>query len=90
MDYLVNKNGKEILIEGEMQTIKADVSSLFKECRKAKNLTQQALADKAGMNRVDVSRFESGRYNPSLELMARYAAALDCGIKIELVSNDNN
>lgn len=85
MDYLVNRNGEEILIECEMQTIKDDVSSLFKSYRKSKNITQQTLADKAGMNRVDVSRFESGKYNPSLELMVRYAAALDCDIKIDLI-----
>lgn len=90
MDYLVNKNGKEVLIEGEMQTIKRDVSSLFKNYRKSKNMTQQTLADKAGMNRVDVSRFESGKYNPSLELMARYALALDCDIKLELISQEHD
>ena len=85
MDYLINKNGKVILVEGELETIKSDISTIFKNERKAKKLTQQALADKAGMNRVDVSRFESGNYNPSLELMARIAAALECEIKLELI-----
>ncbi len=88
MDYLINKKGKEILIEGELENIKSDISSLFKSERQAQSLTQQALAKRAGMNRADVSRFESGRYNPSVELMARYAAALNCEIKIQLIPKE--
>ena len=48
------------------------------------------MASAAGMARPDISRFESGRYNPSLELMVRYAHALGCELKIELVPTDEN
>lgn len=57
----------------------------YKEMRKEKKLSQEQVAAAAGMARPDISRFESGRYNPSLELMVRYAHALGCELKIELV-----
>ena len=58
--------------------------------RKNKKLSQEQVASAAGMARPDISRFESGRYNPSLELMVRYAYALGCELKIELVPVEEN
>lgn len=85
MDYLKNKNGKLIRIADEMESLKASVASEYKSLRQEKKMTQQKFADAAGMNRVDVSRFESGNYNPSLELLVRCASVLNCDIKFELV-----
>ena len=85
MDYIVNKNGVQILIEEDPVTIKKRVVEQYKEMRKEKKLSQEQVAAVAGMARPDISRFESGRYNPSLELMVRYAHALGCELKIELV-----
>ena len=62
----------------------------YKEMRKNKKLSQEQVASVAGMARPDISRFESGRYNPSLELMVRYAHALGCELKIELVPTENH
>ena len=85
MDYMVNKNGVQILIEADPAVIKMQVVEQYKEMRKNKKLSQEQVASVAGMARPDISRFESGRYNPSLELMIRYAHALGCELKIELV-----
>lgn len=85
MDYIVNKNGVQVLIEGNPVAIKKQVVEQYKEMRKEKKLSQEQVALAAGMARPDISRFESGRYNPSLELMVRYAHALGCELKIELV-----
>ena len=85
MDYMVNKNGIQVLIEADPVVIKKQVVEQYKEMRKNKNLSQEQVASAAGMARPDISRFESGRYNPSLELMVRYAHALGCELKIELV-----
>lgn len=85
MDYIVNKNGEQILIEVSPIEMKKQIVGQFKELRKEKKISQEQVARAAGMARPDVSRFESGRYNPSLELMIRYAHALGCELKVELV-----
>lgn len=40
-------------------------------------LSQEALADAAGINRTYIASLEAGRRNPSLDLMARLAIALN-------------
>ena len=92
MDYIVNKNGHQILIESNSTIDKSFLLQRFKEMRKEQKITQEELAEAAGMNRTDVSRFESGKYNPSLELMLRYANALGCKLQIQLVkiNSDEN
>lgn len=90
MDYMVNKKGTKVLIEADPVAIKKQVVGQYKEMRKEKKLSQEQVAAAAGMARPDISRFESGRYNPSLELMVRYAHALGCELKVELVSIDKN
>lgn len=90
MDYIVNKNGVQVLIEGNPVAIKKQVVEQYKEMRKEKKLSQEQVALAAGMARPDISRFESGRYNPSLELMIRYAHALGCELKIELVPTEKD
>jgi putative transcriptional regulator len=44
-------------------------------------MTQQELADKAGVTRQAILSIESGKYNPSLELAFRIARAF--GARIE-------
>ena len=90
MDYIVNKNGVPILIESDPTAIKKQVVEQYKTIRKEKKLSQEQVAAAAGMARPDISRFESGRYNPSLELMVRYAHTLGCELKIELVPVEEN
>lgn len=43
----------------------------------AGEMTQQALAEKAGVSRQTIISIESGKYSPSLELAFRLARALD-------------
>ena len=85
MDYIVNKNGEQILIEANPVEMKKQIVGQFKDIRKERKISQEQVARAAGMARPDVSRFESGKYNPSLELMIRYAHALGSELKVELV-----
>ena len=48
--------------------------------RKEKGLTQEALATKAGVNRVLIARFEKGRSNPKLDTLKKLAIALNVPI----------
>lgn len=44
--------------------------------RKARGLTQQALADTAGIHVVQVRRYETGASQPSLDILRKLAVAL--------------
>jgi DNA-binding XRE family transcriptional regulator len=49
------------------------------------NITQKDLAQKVGTNQSAISRFESGRYNPSVDFLFRIARALDKKVEINFV-----
>jgi len=49
----------------------------LKSSREMNNLTQQALADKAGVSRAFICDLEKGRRIPSPELAAKYARLLN-------------
>ncbi|MFR5336115.1 MAG: helix-turn-helix transcriptional regulator, partial [Blautia producta] len=52
--------------------------------RKARGMTQAELARRAGIPRTNITRFESGTYNPSLEMLVKIAAALNMKLQINL------
>lgn len=88
MDYIYTLEGEEILIEETQKAVRAEIIRQYAETRKKKRMTQEELSKRAGISRPNVSRFESGNYNPSLEMMVRIAAALDMSLDIKL--KDNN
>lgn len=51
------------------------------ELRKARNLSQQALADMLGVSRQTVISLEKGRYDPSLPLAFKLARVFECRIE---------
>ena len=55
------------------------------EARIERNLTQRQLADLVGTRQSNISRFESGNYNPSVTFITKLAKALDKKIEIHLV-----
>lgn len=57
---------KKVLTKGVTEvTIKTMNGDGIKELRKQLNLTQQELADKIGVDRVTVARWETGKKKPS-------------------------
>lgn len=49
-----------------------------------KQMTQAELAERAETKQSNISRFESGNYNPSLEFLQKLAGALDKQLEITL------
>jgi transcriptional regulator with XRE-family HTH domain len=49
--------------------------------RERAGLTQQALADAAGLHRVQVARFEAGRFAPRWDAVQALADALGVGLE---------
>ena len=62
------------------------IGNFIAKCRKEKKMTQEQLAQRTGISRPNISRFESGNYNPSLEMMVRIAEALEMNLNITLES----
>lgn len=88
MDYIFDLDGTEITIEVKQKDIRKGVIEQYVACRKNKKMTQDELARRTGISRPNISRFESGNYNPSLEMMVRMAAALDMTVDVKLVKNE--
>lgn len=84
MDYIYNNNGEKILIEHEQNRAKEEVIEQFVRYRKNKKMTQEELARKVGVPRTNITRFESGKYNPTLEMMVKVASAMGMKLSIKL------
>ena len=52
--------------------------------RRLRNLTQEELASNMGIKRPNISRFETGQYNPTLDLLVKMAESMDLELHIEL------
>ena len=62
-------------------------NSIAKELRDTRhqlNMTQSALADIAGTKKSNISRMESGKYNPSLDFLVKVANSMGKKIDIHL------
>lgn len=59
-----------------------NLQNRLREHRKtAGGLTQQELAERAGVTRQSIISIEQGRYRPSVELALRLARALGCAVE---------
>lgn len=54
----------------------------LKAARKAQDMTQEDLAARVGTKKSNISRFESGRYNPSLDFVIKVAGSLGKQVQI--------
>ena len=72
-------------LEKQVQKHRDAFASNLYELRIEANLSQQELADKAGVDRKTVNRIENSHFSPSLDTMVRLANVLKTPIQ-ELVS----
>lgn len=56
----------------------ANISKTIKRLRKENNLTQDALAEKLFVTRQTISYWETGRSQPTLDMLGDLATALNC------------
>ncbi|PTQ85974.1 DNA-binding XRE family transcriptional regulator [Trichococcus patagoniensis] len=54
------------------------------EARKGMKMTQEELAKRAGTRKSNISRLESGSYNPSLDFLIKIAKGLGKDVHIEI------
>ena len=60
-----------------MDTMGDNLETKIRDFRQIKGLTQQELADRAGVTRQTINALENARYNPSLLLAYRITKILD-------------
>lgn len=92
-----NKELKEMSVEQQEIWLRAKIVMQFVYLREKKGYTQQAVADKMGVMRQQITRFENMSNSPTIFFLVKYANALDTEIDIILnsvgiikVTNDRN
>ena len=85
MYYILDPEGNKVMIEAEQKSMKQNLAEQYVRMRKDMKLTQEQVSRRSGIPRSNIARFESGRYNPSLELMVKMAASMGLKVQIQLV-----
>lgn len=84
-DYIVQSENQQLVIEMQKKTFaKSIVNELIAE-RKSQGLTQQDIADRTGMKAPNVTRIESCKFTPTLDVLERYAMAVGKKLQFQLV-----
>ena len=84
MDYIIMENGKKILLETQQKVTIQRTVDIYKQYRKELGLTQSELGKRAGISQPNITRFESGNYNPSLDFLVKIAGAMGKKVKVTL------
>lgn len=66
-----------------------DIAEQIKKIRKEKGLSQQDVADRLSMNRVQYNRIETGKSDPTMNILQRIANVLDINV-VEFFEAKNN
>ena len=61
-----------------------EIASQLRQVRKEQGMTQERLAEKDGTRKSNISRLESGRYNPSLDFLEKVAGGLGREIEVKV------
>jgi transcriptional regulator with XRE-family HTH domain len=67
-----------------------DIAEQIKKIRKEKGLSQQDIADKLTMNRVQYNRIETGKSDPTMNILQRIAGVLDIDVVAFFEAKNNN
>ena len=84
MAYIIMENGEKILLETQQKVTIQRTVDIYKQYRKELGLTQSELGKRAGISQPNITRFESGNYNPSLEFLVKIAGAMGKKVKVTL------
>ena len=78
------KNDAEFRKEYEALAPQYELIKTVIAARVERKMTQAELAELADTKQSNISRFESGNYNPSVEFLRKIAGALDKQLEINL------
>ncbi len=75
---------EEFRIEYEKLKPRYEAIEQIIRARKEQNMTQSELAKRVGTQKSNISRLESGNYNPSLDFLAKVAESLGKNLSVTL------
>lgn len=88
-DYIVkDKDALELLIEVKQRRIRTELAEQYIRCRRERNMTQADVAEALGVKRPNITRFENGTYNPTLDMLVKIAACMGKELEIRLVDKE--
>ncbi len=79
-----NKELKEMTVEQQEIWLRSKIVMQFVTLREKKGYTQQEIADKMGIMRQQITRFENMSNSPTVFFLVKYANALDTDIDVIL------
>ena len=68
----------------ERSNASQEVAKQLRDVRKSQGMTQESLAELVGTKKSNISRLESGRYNPSLDFLVKVAGGLGKHIQVKV------
>lgn len=69
----------------ERNHARQEIAAQLRQVRKEQGMTQERLAEKVGTRKSNISRLESGRYNPSLDFLEKVAGGLGREIEVKVM-----
>ncbi len=75
---------KEMAVEEQEKWLRAKIVMQFVFLREKLGFTQQEIADKMGVKRQQITRFENMNNSPTLFFLVKYANALDTELDVLL------
>lgn len=80
----MKKRYEEDRLPEKNQQAREAVARQLKMIRKSCQMTQQEVADRADTQKSNISRMESGRYNPTLDFMVKVAGSMGKEVHISI------
>lgn len=85
LSYMITlKRSEGGLFMKKNEDIRETVVSQLRTLRKEQGMTQEHLAELVGTKKSNISRLESGRYNPSLDFLIKVADGLGKQITVKI------
>lgn len=80
----MNKRYEDGVVSEEALRLRSAIAGQMKSVRLSCNMTQQKLADLSGTKKSNISRMESGSYNPSLDFLVKVAGCMGKTVEIKI------
>lgn len=80
----MKKRYEDGVVPQSSRDVRMDMAKQMREARLGMNLTQQVVAERAGTKKSNISRMESGKYNPTLDFLVKVAESMNKQISIHI------
>lgn len=65
-----------------MKNLRERIGASIREARKMRGMSQEELADACGINRANISKIETGKYNSTLDIIEKICEKLGINIVV--------